>query len=54
MIPMDKEVEEGWYTDPFGRHEARWLSNGHATKLVRARGPNRTTSRPMRHPSRTR
>ena len=31
----DKEFEEGWYTDPFGRHEARWLSAGKPTKLVR-------------------
>jgi hypothetical protein len=29
------EGEEGWYTDPFGRHEARWLSDGSPTKLVR-------------------
>lgn len=26
---------EGWYTDPYARHEARWLSDGRATKLVR-------------------
>lgn len=26
---------EGWYTDPFGRHEARWFSAGAPTKLVR-------------------
>jgi len=26
---------EGWYTDPYARHEARWLSDGVATKLVR-------------------
>ena len=26
---------EGWCTDPFGRHEARWLSDGTPTKLVR-------------------
>jgi hypothetical protein len=32
---MGKEFEEGWYTDPFGRHEARWLSDGQPTKLVR-------------------
>jgi hypothetical protein len=38
MIPMDNEVREGWYSDPFGRHEARWLSDGHATKLVRDAG----------------
>jgi hypothetical protein len=29
------EEEEGWFTDPFGRHEARWLSAGQPTKLVR-------------------
>jgi hypothetical protein len=27
--------QEGWYTDPFGRHEARWMSKGVPTKLVR-------------------
>jgi hypothetical protein len=26
---------EGWYTDPYARHEARWLSDGVTTKLVR-------------------
>ncbi len=26
---------EGWYTDPFDRHEARWFSAGAASKLVR-------------------
>jgi hypothetical protein len=26
---------EGWYHDPYGRHEARWLSNGTPTDLVR-------------------
>ncbi len=30
-----QEAEEGWFTDPFGRHEARWLSAGTPTKLVR-------------------
>jgi hypothetical protein len=30
--------EEGWFTDPFGRHEARWLSYGKPTKLVRDKG----------------
>ena len=29
---------EGWCTDPFGLHEARWLSDGVATKLVRDNG----------------
>jgi hypothetical protein len=27
--------EEGWYTDPYGLHEARWMSDGQATALVR-------------------
>lgn len=26
---------EGWYTDPFDRHEARWFSAGAPSKLVR-------------------
>jgi hypothetical protein len=26
---------EGWYNDPFGRHEFRWMSNGSPTSLVR-------------------
>jgi len=35
---------EGWFTDPYGRHEARWMSQGTATGLVRdggveAKGP---------------
>jgi hypothetical protein len=27
--------EEGWYRDPYGRHECRWFSAGTATELVR-------------------
>jgi hypothetical protein len=27
--------EEGWYVDPFGHHEARWISDGTPTGLVR-------------------
>ncbi len=27
--------EEGWYTDPYGLHEARWFSQGQPTRLVR-------------------
>jgi hypothetical protein len=30
--------EEGWYTDPHGRHDARWMSAGSPTKLVRDGG----------------
>ena len=32
---MSYETLEGWYTDPYALHEARWLSNGKPTKLVR-------------------
>lgn len=32
---MDEIAEEGWYTDPYRRHDARWLSAGKPTKLVR-------------------
>jgi hypothetical protein len=32
---MADERVEGWYTDPFGQHEARWMSDGSPTKLVR-------------------
>jgi hypothetical protein len=32
---VDPRDEEGWFTDPYGRHEARWLSQGTPTKLVR-------------------
>ncbi len=35
---MESEHEEGWYTDPYERHEARWFSDGTPTKLVRDRG----------------
>ncbi len=26
---------EGWYVDPYGLHEARWISDGNPTNLVR-------------------
>lgn len=29
------EAMEGWFTDPFQRHEARWMSQGNPTSLVR-------------------
>ena len=29
---------EGWYQDPFGAHEARWISAGTPTALVRDAG----------------
>jgi len=37
--PVEPEQdEEGWFTDPYRRHEARWLSYGKPTKLVRDGG----------------
>lgn len=32
---MSDEALEGWYTDPYGRHDARWMSDGRPTRLVR-------------------
>jgi hypothetical protein len=29
------ESMEGWYSDPYQRHEARWMSQGTPTQLVR-------------------
>jgi hypothetical protein len=29
---------EGWFADPFGHHEARWISDGAPTALVRDAG----------------
>jgi hypothetical protein len=28
-------LEEGWYSDPYGLHDARWYSVGRPTALVR-------------------
>ena len=38
MHVRNEDLEEGWYTDPFGLHEARWISDGRPTKLVRDAG----------------
>jgi hypothetical protein len=32
---MGEERSEGWFTDPFGRHDARWLTDGVPTNRVR-------------------
>jgi hypothetical protein len=32
---MESEDMEGWYTDPYQRHEARWMSKGTPTQLVK-------------------
>jgi hypothetical protein len=29
---------QGWYLDPYGRHEQRWFSAGRPTVLVRDQG----------------
>ena len=33
--PPQFDLDEGWFTDPWGHHEARWMSLGRATDLVR-------------------
>lgn len=43
--------EEGWYTDPFARHEARWMSDGTPTKLVRDEGVESYDPPPDEEPS---
>lgn len=32
------QIEEGWCTDPYDRHEQRWFSGGNPTKLVQDKG----------------
>jgi hypothetical protein len=34
-VPPPSKRWEGWFTDPFERHEARWMSQGTPTALVR-------------------
>jgi hypothetical protein len=47
-----EEREEVWFTDPYGRHEARWLSDGKPTKLVRDNGVESYKDPPNESPSR--
>lgn len=42
---------EGWCTDPFGKHDARWISVGTPTSLVRDSG-NETYDDPPDEPPR--
>jgi hypothetical protein len=44
------EREKGWYTDPIGRHGARWMSDGIPTKLVRDAGQESYDDPPARNP----
>ena len=48
---METEHEEGWYTDPYARHEARWFSDGTPTKLVRDQGVDSYDAPPDEEPS---
>ena len=34
MDRHEKPLAEGWYRDPFGLHDGRWLSGGRPTDLV--------------------
>jgi hypothetical protein len=36
-------AEEGWYVDPYGLHDDRWISDGTPTVLVRMVGWSRRT-----------
>ena len=37
-MPSRRLPAEGWYLDPFERHQDRWFSNGRPTSLVRDEG----------------
>jgi hypothetical protein len=50
---MVAERAEGWYTDPYGRHEARWMCGGTPTELVRDRGVESYDAPPDEEPSQT-
>jgi hypothetical protein len=46
-------IAEGWCSDPYGLHEARWLSAGTPTTLVRDRGVESHDPVPAGAPPRT-
>ena len=50
---MEPEEDEGWYTDLYGLHEARWMSAGKPTKLVRDGEVESYEDPPDSAPSRT-
>ena len=37
---------QGWYSDPYGNHKARWFSDGRPTALVRDDGVESTDPPP--------
>jgi hypothetical protein len=39
-------IASGWFKDPYGKHEERWISDGKPTKLVRDAGPETTDPPP--------
>jgi hypothetical protein len=48
----DDDAAEGWYRDPYGVHEARWISSGHPTGLVRDGHSEGQDDPPDREPTR--
>ena len=42
---------EGWYRDPYGIHDDRWISDGQPTPLVRDQGVESHDEPPPREPS---
>jgi hypothetical protein len=56
-VPDVPGEAQGWYVDPFGRHELRWFSEGAPTALVRDGGtdgedppPQPTWDGALQHP----
>ena len=41
---------EGWYHDPYGIHDDRWISDGHPTDLVRDKGVESRDAPPPEEP----
>jgi hypothetical protein len=41
---------QGWFPDPYGRHEDRWFSDGKPTRLVRDRGSESYDEPPLEYP----
>jgi hypothetical protein len=41
---------QGWYPDPYGRHDDRWFSDGKPTRLVRDQGSESYDEPPLEYP----
>lgn len=48
---MGDQTIEGWYLDPYGLHEQRWMSGGKPTSLVRDAGTEANDVPPDKPPS---